>query len=145
MKLIKSMEFLNVKEMKQIHEGSLKLLSETGMMIAEARFRNALREKGADVDNHREIVKFPVQLIEETLERARYENKANGRLPFSWHNNFALEDRPCMVTASFGGACLYFYDFEKDRIRQSTANDMLKMIQLGEAIPEIASVGNPLM
>ncbi|MHC4797360.1 MAG: trimethylamine methyltransferase family protein, partial [Planctomycetota bacterium] len=80
-----------------------------------------------------------------TLEAARKTKDTTGHLPFSWHNNFTLADRPSEVTASFGGACLHLYDYEKNAVRETTAEDMLSMVQLGEALPEVKSVGNPLM
>jgi trimethylamine--corrinoid protein Co-methyltransferase len=143
--LKESMKLLTEDELKRIHQGSLKLLEQTGMMIMVPGFLKALEAKGANVDYNTQIVKFPPKLIEETLEKARSEFGKVSKLGFSWHNNFTLANRPKKVTASFGGACLYFYDFEKDIIRESTAADMMKMIQLGEAIPEVDSVGNPLM
>ena len=143
--LKESMKLLTEDELKRIHQGSLKLLEETGMMIMVPGFLKALEAKGAKVDYGTQIVKFPSKLIEETLEKARSEFGKANKLSFSWHNNFTLANRPKKVTASFGGACLYFYDFEKDVIRESTAADMIRMIQLGEAIPEVDSVGNPLM
>jgi trimethylamine--corrinoid protein Co-methyltransferase len=143
--LIESMKYLTEEELKRIHNGSLKLLQETGMMIMVPGFLKALEAKGAKVDYSSQIVKFPPKLIEETLEKARSEFGKSSKLGFSWHNNFTLAKRPQKVTASFGGACLYFYDFEKDAIRESTCNDMIKMIRLGDALPEVESVGNPLM
>jgi len=143
--ITESMKLLTNDELKRIHQGSLKLLEETGMMIMVPGFLKALEAKGAKVDHTTQIVKFPPKLIEETLEKARDEFGKVAKVPFSWHNNFRLEDRPKKVTASFGGACLYLYDFEKDAIRETTADDMMRMLQLGEAIPEVDSVGNPLM
>jgi trimethylamine--corrinoid protein Co-methyltransferase len=143
--LNESMKLLTEDELKRIHQGSLKLLKETGMMIMVPGFLKALEAKGAKVDYNTQIVKFPPKLIEETLEKARSEFGKASKISFNWHNNFTLANRPKKVTASFGGACLYFYDFEKNMIRESTADDMMKMIQLGQAIPEVDSVGNPLM
>lgn len=143
--LKESMKLLTEDEFKRIHEASLRLLHKTGMMIMVPGFLKALEAQGAAVDHATQIVKFPPRLIEATLEKARGEFGETGRLSFSWHNNFTLASRPKKVTASFGGACLYFYDYQKDAIRESTAHDMMRMIQLGEAIPEVDSVGNPLM
>jgi trimethylamine--corrinoid protein Co-methyltransferase len=132
-------------ELARLHEGSLRLLTQTGIQIMVPGFLKALEAAGADVDHASQIVKFPPRLIEATLEKARSEKDIVGRLPFSWHNNFTLANRPARVTASFGGACLYLFDYDADAIRPTTADDMLRMVRLGEAIPEVASVGNPLM
>ena len=136
---------LNQDELRRLHEGSLRLLSETGMQIMVPGFLEALDAAGATVDHANQIVRFPPKLIEDTLEKARSEVGTAGRLSFSWHNNFTLANRPSRVAASFGGACLYLYDYDYDTIRATTADDMLRMVRLGEAIPEVVSVGNPLM
>jgi len=136
---------LDDKELQLLHESSLRLLADPGMKIMVPGFLEALEAKGAKVDHESQVVTFPERLVEETLEKARQERETATRLPFSWHDNFDLSSRPAEVCASFGGACLYFYDYQHDCIRETTADDMLKMVRLGEALPDVKSVGNPLM
>ena len=104
--LTEPLKLLADEELKRLHQGSLKLLSETGMKIMVPGFLKALEAKGAKVDHVNKIVKFSPDLIEETLEKARDEKGAVGQMPFSWHNNFTLADRPSKVVASFGGAAV---------------------------------------
>ena len=92
--LKESMKLLTEDELKRIHQGSLKLLEETGMMIMVPGFLEALEAKGAKVDYNTQIVKFPPKLIEETLEKARGEFGKVSKLSFNWHNNFTLANRP---------------------------------------------------
>ena len=132
-------------ELRRLHEGSLTLLAETGMQIMVPGFLKALDAAGAEVDHTDQIVRFPADLIERTLEKARSERGTARRLAFSWHNNFTLANRPLGIEASFGGACLYLYDYDSDTVRATTADDMLRMVRLGQAMPEVVSVGNPLM
>lgn len=136
---------LNKKELKQLHEASLKILEDPGMKIMVPEFLTSLEAEGAKVNHYDQTVNFPAELIEKTLEMARKDREENSGFPFSWHKNFTLLNRPQKVYSSFGGACLYYYDYDKNAIRESTAADMLRMVQLGEALSEVESVGNPLM
>ena len=111
---------LSDNELKLLHEGSLKLLADPGMKIMVPGFLKALEARGAKVEHNSQIVKLPERLIEETLQKARSEKKTAKRLPFSWHDNFTLSNRPAEVHASFGGACLYLYDYQHDSIRETT-------------------------
>jgi len=133
------------KELDRLHDGVLAILEKTGMKIMVPEFLHALEAKGATVNHDSQVVKFPAAIIEETLALARKERDTAVRMPFSWHDTFTLATRPRQVEASFGGACIYMYDYEHDAIRPSTADDMAQMLQLGEAIPEVKSVGNPVM
>lgn len=136
---------LNQKELKHLHQGSLKILEDPGMKIMVPQFLTSLETEGAKVNHHNQTVSFPPELIERTLEIVRGKKEEVSGFPFSWHKNFTLSNRPREVYSSFGGACLYYYDYAKRAIRESTAMDMLRMVQLGEALPEVKSVGNPLV
>ena len=138
-------EMYSDDELRRLHESSLRILSEIGMEIMVPEFLESLEQQGAKVDHQKQVVKFPPELVEKTLEMAKNERGKVTKLPFSWHNNFTLDTRPASVKASFGGACLYLYDHEKQSIRETTSEDMRTMVQLGEAIPEVASIGNPLI
>ena len=145
LRLARPVSLLERAELDRLHDGALEVLKRTGMKIMVPEFLDALEGHGASVDRHNEVVRFPSALIEETLDAARRERQTAARMPFSWHDTFTLEARPATVEASFGGACIRYYDFETDSIRESTSDDMVRMLQLGDAIPEVKSVGNPLM
>ena len=145
LRFAQSISLLDDDELARLHDGALEVLEKTGMKLMVPEFLQALEAKGARVDHHNQIVRFPESIIEETLELARRERDTATRMPFSWHDTFTLETRPAAPEASFGGACIYWYDYEKDLIRDSTSDDMVQTLQLGDAIPEVRSVGNPLM
>lgn len=144
-RLCEPIRLLTDDELRLLHEGSLRLLANTGMKFRSHGFLDALDAAGAKVDRNAQVVKFPANLIEATLETVRKQRGIVPQLPLSWHNNFTLADRPSKVTASFGGACLYLHDLDKNVTRATTADDMLTMVRLGEALPDVKSVGNPLM
>lgn len=144
-RLAQPLSVLEEKELALLHDGALEVLEKTGMKLMVPEFLRALEAKGARVDHRNQIAHFPSRLVEETLKIAQQERDTATRMPFSWHDTFTMATRPTEVQASFGGACIYFYDYKSDLIRDATAGDMVRMLQLGEAIPEVKSVGNPIM
>jgi trimethylamine--corrinoid protein Co-methyltransferase len=61
------LRLLSEEDLKKIHEASLSILENTGMMIDHKKARAMLQEAGAKVDHEKKIVKFPPELVEETL------------------------------------------------------------------------------
>ena len=145
---------LSEDKLQEIHDGVLDLLANPGMKIEAPKLLHALKNKGAKVDFDTETVRFPKELINETIVIASNEEKkriseARGdickvrdALAFSWHTG--LPDKDLKINFSLGGGCPFFYDHPSNSIREANAKDFLKMIQLAEGLEKIATVGNPL-
>jgi len=144
-------QVLSDSELDMLHESALALLEDPGMKIENETALKALEAKGAIVDYEAEIVRFPRNLIEETIDIARKEEirrfsqgnttvDALDALTMSWHTPF--HERTPDVQVSMGGGCPYYYDHEKRESRIATADDFLRMVHLAEGIPEIVTVGN---
>ena len=58
---------LSDNEKHRIHEASLRVLSATGVRVDSEKGRTILSHAGAEVDNSRNIVRFPRPLVEESL------------------------------------------------------------------------------
>lgn len=145
LRLTRPVSLLDDSELALLHSGALRTLERVGMRLMSPELLKALDGVGAHVDHRNQVVKFPPKLVEATIERARKDRESAVRMPFSWHDTFTLASRPASVQASFGGACIYMYDHERKTVRESTSDDMTRMLQLGNAIPEVVSVGNPVM
>jgi len=147
-------QFLRVlsdSELDMLHENALALLEDPGMKIENETALKALEARGAAVDYGAETVRFPKNLIEETIKIAQKEeirrfsqghttSDATDALTMSWHTPF--HERTPDVQVSMGGGCPYYYDHEKRESRIATADDFLRMVLLAEGIPEIVTVGN---
>jgi trimethylamine--corrinoid protein Co-methyltransferase len=130
-------------DLDRIHEMSLKILANPGMRIMSKVLREALEKNGAIVDPLSETVRFPAQLVEETIAGMQADLKA-GRKPILLNGVVSsLSSGP--IQAKFGGACLEYVDLEKGGTRQATRQDLVDMVRLGQALPEVATVGNPLV
>lgn len=62
------LQVLSEDEKAQIHERSLKILANTGMRVRIKKGRDILKKAGAEVTEIEKIVRFPRQLIEDSLE-----------------------------------------------------------------------------
>ena len=130
-------------DMEHIHELSLKILANPGMRILSAGLREALKKSGASVDPLSETVRFPAQLVEETIASMQADLRA-GRKPILLNGVVSsLSSGP--IQAKFGGACLEYVDLERGGARQAARQDLVDMVRLGQALPEVATVGNPLV
>jgi len=61
---------LQPADIERIHELSLKVLEETGVILHYPPARELLAKQGAPVDEARQLVRFPRRLVEEALESA---------------------------------------------------------------------------
>jgi trimethylamine--corrinoid protein Co-methyltransferase len=136
-------------ELDRLHDTALSLLQDPGMRIENDTALEALGRRGAAVEGER--VRFPRDLVEETLRIAREEEKqrfsggvatvnAPNALTFSWHTPF--RERTPDMAVSMGGGCPRYYDHERGEGRLANADDFLRMAHLAEGIPEILTVGN---
>ena len=130
-------------ERAQIHAASLDILSEPGMRIESHSLRRALRLAGAVVDDERRQVRFPASLVEATLEQMKA-SIAAGRKQIVL-NGVVASQTPRSMCLKFGGACIEYMDWKTGEVRLPTRQDLVQMVQLGEALPEVTFVGNPVV
>ena len=64
------LKVLSEDEKAQIHERTLKILSETGVQVNTEKGRKYLKDAGAEVDENTKIGKFPRSMVEESLRLA---------------------------------------------------------------------------
>ncbi|MDG5776522.1 trimethylamine methyltransferase family protein [Haloarculaceae archaeon H-GB1-1] len=65
----------------EIHEASLRLLEDVGLRISYDEALDLLDENGCDVDRESNIVRFPPDLVEESIEKAPSSFTLHGRNP----------------------------------------------------------------
>ena len=134
---------LSSADLNQIHDAAIAILDSPGMRIQSPRLRQALRQAGARVDEAAEVVRFPSKLIEDTLQGMRGDIEAGRRQIVL--NGVVASKSPRAMGAKFGGACIEVYDWPTRSVRTPTRADLILFLQLGEALAEVAVVGNPVM
>ena len=130
-------------EMAQIHSTSLDILANPGMRIESPKLRKALRDAGATVDDQSRQVRFPASLVEATLEQIKASILA-GRKQIVL-NGVVSSLTPRSMCVKFGGACIEYMDWKTGEVRAPFRRDLVQMVQLGEALPEVTFMGNPVV
>lgn len=131
-------------QLDKIHDYSLKLLEEPGMRIMSEKMLESLASKGAKVDFSSKTVRFHSGLIEETIDLMRKDVK-EGRIPVYLNGVTSEFTGKSGIQAKFGGACVQFLDWENQVFRDPTEDDLVNMVKLGQALQEVATVGNPVV
>jgi trimethylamine---corrinoid protein Co-methyltransferase len=130
-------------DLEALHQATLDILAEPGMRIMTPALREACTRHGCAVDDAREVVRFPRRLVEETIAGMQADLRA-GRQPILLNGVVSsLSSGP--VQAKFGGACIQYFDFEQNEARTPTRRDLIDLVRLGEALPEVTMVGNPVV
>lgn len=138
------LKLTNLQELKKIHNKTMDILSRVGMKINEDHMLENLEKQGCKVSRSSKRVYFKIDLVEKTIEDIK-EEISNGKLKQKILNGILASKTDGKLRLKFGGACIEYYDFEKDIVRTPTSEDIISALRLGEAIPEVDFVGNVMM
>ena len=133
---IPSIRLLGPEELQAIHEASLKILRETGVMIHHPEILRLTGESGARVESARPIVHFPEELVMSCLKSAGKQYILHGR-DRSQVARFGFGD---LVQLSSPGQYRWL-DLQTARMRAATLQDARDAIRLADALPNINFVG----
>ncbi|UCB44935.1 MAG: trimethylamine methyltransferase family protein [Spirochaetota bacterium] len=131
------LRLLSGDDLKKIHEASLSILENTGMLIDHQEARNMLQEAGANVDHEKKIVKFPPELVEETLKNMDRTILHAGRDP---EYDAVLKIGEDFCTRTAGGATSYI-DLKTGDYRRAKISDLEEFATLVDALPNVNAVG----
>jgi trimethylamine--corrinoid protein Co-methyltransferase len=135
---------LTAEEIGKVHEASLRVLSRTGMRFGSDTLLTGLARAGARVDRSARIARLPERLVEATLECSRNAIRDGRRLHLL--NGVTSElTGGLAIDAKTGGGCERFLDWDAQALRVPTAEELLRCVRLGEMLPEVACVGNPIV
>jgi trimethylamine--corrinoid protein Co-methyltransferase len=126
------LQVLSADEQAQIHERSLRILEKTGVRVDTDRGRQILREAGARVDENTKIVRFPRDLVEESLKLAPREFTLGARRD-GWDLDMNGDD--CKLVAD--GEAIFVLDSETGERRPGTPADWLSATRLIDALDDI--------
>lgn len=130
------------EQLDSIHLATLSALKNTGLRIDCREYHPYLQEAGADLNRTTRVVKFPEKLIEETIRyfkdqiiKGRKQYLLNGVTNPRWTPPLGCK---------FGGACIEYLDLEKNIVRKPNETDLIRLLQLGQALDDVGFVGNPV-
>ncbi len=128
---------LSEKAIQDIHAGSIELLGEVGIRVANEKARKIFARHGARVTDDQRVI-IPPQLIEDTMRQVPPEFKLYGRQ--AQHD---IHYRPGCFYASTGGSAQYVLDLEGKR-RPATCKDLHDIISLVDNLQYIDLISLPV-
>ena len=120
--------FLKKNQAEVIHNATLKVLEKTGIKLDHKKAEKLLLENGAIKDKEGRIL-IPRKLVEEILAKAK-----NGFTIFNRKGIPALEVKNGNTYFGTGSDALYQRDEETGEIRESSLQDIVKNVQLADAL-----------
>jgi trimethylamine--corrinoid protein Co-methyltransferase len=123
---------LSEDEKTQVHERSLKILSETGVKVNTAKGRQYLKDAGAEVDENSKIVKLPRAMVEESLRLAPKDFTLGARRP-GW--DLSMNAGECTLMIDGEGTSVI--DRKTGEHRPSTFDDWLEATRVIDALDEV--------
>jgi trimethylamine---corrinoid protein Co-methyltransferase len=128
---------MSQKAIQDIHAGSLELLNEVGIEVANEKARDIFSCHGARVGEDNRVI-IPPKIIENAMQQAPQEFKLYGR---EERNN--IHYRPGCFYASTGGSAQYVLDLEGRR-RPATCKDLHDIISLVDELQYIDLISLPI-
>ena len=134
---------LSKESMALIHGKSLDILEQIGLRVPCEEFYKPLEESGALVDRAGKTVKFPKDLVERTIQGIR--RQIDGGEKQCLLNGVTSPSTPDdTVRLKFAGAAIEFLDPLTHQVREPEELDLIRLVMLGESIPQVTFVGNPV-
>jgi trimethylamine---corrinoid protein Co-methyltransferase len=137
-------QVLSRDEREKLHAASLAVLATTGMRFESPGLLDGLARAGARVDTAAMTAVIPEAVVEESLEGSR-RLRAAGRKLHLLNGVTSERGEGTGIAAKISGGCERFLDWEAGAIREATAAELLSAVRLGELLPEVGFVGNPLV
>jgi trimethylamine:corrinoid methyltransferase-like protein len=136
-----AMQLLSKEEQDRIHDASLEILENAGMVIMDAESLQLLAEAGAQVDFANRQVRFPAEVIQYALEKAPSEVKLYGR-----DTSNVIHLRQGNVYYSTSGYAVQIYDPASGQRREITQEDLAWITRLADGLDQVdiyALLGTP--
>ncbi len=123
---------LTSEQEEQVHQTSMRILSEIGIKVTSKPVLAMLKENGADVDEGKEIAKIPESMVNEALSRAPKELYMCGRDP-----RYDLKLPASHPQAVNDGQPTDVWDIDTQRKRKSTIKDLIDLTVVCDGMPEV--------
>lgn len=130
------LKILSEKELKTIHQGSLRVLEKVGVKVPHPMVLNTLVSRGASVEKSTQVVKFPSELVEKCIESGGKKYTLYGR-DLSDKVRFGYGEK---VFLSSPGQYSWV-DKDGQPRRPPTLKNAREAIKLGDALENINWVG----
>jgi len=137
-------KLLTNDQIQQVHDASLQVLNKTGMRFESEALLTGLKKIGGKVDSSSGTAFFSPGIVEQALEGNRKLLKEGARQHPLNGVTSEKTDIPG-IQAKMGGGCENYLDWRTQSICPASEEELVRSIQIGEKIPEITFIGNPIV
>jgi len=127
---------LSEREIRDIHDTSMLMLRDTGIMVHHEEVLHLLGHAGARIDRDRKIARLSEQLVTNSVAQAGKEYTLYGRNP----ERVARYGQGDFILMSSPGQYAWI-DVQTGKRRPATGQDARDAIQLGDALDNVTIVG----
>ena len=124
------LRLLSKGDIESIHEASLQVLEEAGIMVKNQAALQLLKETGCTVDEN--MVRIPSGIVEESLKKAPSSFELHSR-----EGGIRRKVGDDNVIYNPGSAAIYFIDRERGEMRRANAKDFKELVRLTDALEHI--------
>ncbi len=118
-------QFLSFEEQQIIHDDSLKILKDVGVLFHSDRALSILAKNGACVDRDGKIARIPEEMVEQALKTAPKSFTLGARVP---ENDFALPSAYSGYVLDNGG--IFTRDFRTGERRKANFQDHMEFLKV---------------
>lgn len=126
------LRLLTAEQVRVLHESTLKLLEDTGVLIATPEIQDDLEDLGASVDRQTDVVRISASVVEEAIKRAPSRIVLHGRTE---EHDLTLEGKTVHTHTTGGPA--YFFDLETGERRRALKRDIEDAARLVDGLDNI--------
>ena len=124
---------LSDNELSDVHEASIRILSEIGLKVISERATERLCRAGANVNRDTGYVRFPREMIEGAISSAQKRVTLFSR---DTKHDCRLYDRETPALAT-DGASFQILDYGANEFRRSTSKDLFRLAVMSDFLREI--------
>ncbi|MBU4174413.1 MAG: trimethylamine methyltransferase family protein [Actinobacteria bacterium] len=117
---------------KQVHETSLRVLSEVGISVPDPETAEVFRQAGAHVDDELNVARIPPEVIAEKVKSAPTEVRLCGR-----DGRCDLDIQDGNVYLGTGGTALNILDFDSGEKRTAKIGDLVDVARLVDSLENV--------
>ena len=132
---------LSDSDLDQLADATLTVLERAGVMYQSEVILEALEAAGAEVDRASQRARLPRRMIEATVERQR--RRAGPEGPPATRREPGPVDGP--LPGIHNQVAQFYYDHERAERRAGNRQDLVRMVQFGDALDERCSVDQVLL
>ena len=131
----RGLNLLSLANYQRIHDTSLKILEETGVIVEDQKTRDVFSDSGCIVDHIQKVVKIPAAITEAAIQSAPGQITLHGR---NRESDIVLDSQS--MTSHFGNfsSNINVLDWETGQVRASTKQDLIQMTRLCDGLENLA-------